>query len=169
MSSYIYILFNLALCNLAFFVAYYHVGGYQRRKLDGNAINGVDNNTYRILFVIFLLYSLFTFFGGDKSGYEEMVKEAGRNGFAYRLNMEDIYVWIGMIVKGNFLVWKLIVYGVSLLLCHYSLKRLGVNNLVSLLFFAGMCLMSYGATRAVLAYAVYVYGLSLIKNEKLLK
>lgn len=164
-----YALFNWALLNIAFILAYQRVTLYKREKINGYAMGNRDVQRYYFLFFIFLMYSLFTFFGGDKKSYQEMVIESGMYGFKALINMENIYVWLGILVKGDFLLWKLIVYGGSLLLTHLSLKRLGVDNIISLLFFSGMCLLSYGATRAILAYAVYIFGLSFVREKNKLK
>lgn len=166
MSEVLYGLYNLILLNVAFFISYIYVKKYRKLQINCYGKISREKTTYIVLYLIFLLYSVFTFFGGDRMAYRDMVADAGEYGFMYFINMEAVYVWFGILVGGSFILWKIIVYGLSLLLIHLSLKRLGVNNLVSLLFFVGLCLISYGSTRGVLAYAVYVFGLSFIKEKK---
>ena len=165
----LYALYNLALCNLAFFIAYRYVKSYMKARIDGYLTNHYNRKAYYFLFIIFVMYSLFTFFGGDRSGYEEMVADSGTSGFFMFINMEDVYVWIAMMVRGNFLLWKLIVYGGALFLMHLTLRRLHIDNIITLLFFSGLCLVSYGSTRALLAFAIYVYGLSFLHDNNRFK
>lgn len=168
MPDYLYGLYNWLLWDIAFVIAYKTVVQYNRNGMDGYVSVKYNRSTFRFLFVLFLFYSLFTFFGGDKTGYEHMVVESGLYGTGTFINMEPVYVYLGMLVKGDFLVWKLIVYGCALLLVYLSTKRMKLDSVITLSFFIGFALISYGSTRAVLAYALYLFGLSFLRERNVL-
>lgn len=169
MPEYLYVLYNWTLWNIAFFVAYKQVMKYKRRGIDGFDTVELNRKKYSRLYFIFILYFLFTFFGGDREAYEQMVDFAAHYSYLYVIDMESVYIWIAKLVDGSFILWKAIVYGGALLLSHFSMKRMNADSIITLLFFTGFCLFGFGAARAILAYSIYVFGLTFLKERGFLK
>lgn len=161
----LWVFYNVIIWLIGFIIAYTH---YKNQNNSG-AINSRSKAAIWIFYVLALLFSLYTFFGGDAQRYEEFVT-SGYLDYDNELvhEHEEVYVWIARFVKGNFLLWKVIVYGLALSLVYQSSKRLKCNNYTTILGFSLLAFLSYGATRGVLAYSVFVFGLSFLDDKKLL-
>lgn len=126
-----------------------------RRKLFNN------------FFILIVLYSLFNSFGGDVSRYKEFVEGAYLDAFYYDVfHYESIYVYLASISHGYFLLWKFFVYGLTVFITYYSaLKYNGPSNLIILII--TICILpSYGITRGVLAYSIYLLGVNVFYQQK---
>lgn len=158
-----YILYNVAIWAICFLFTYSKVR-------NGGSIGLItsrnDNRGVKFLFLLFLMYSLFTFFGGDNARYEYFATEDYLDTNRDFRGIEPLYAVIAGLVGGNFLLWKLIVYGVALVITYLTLKRLNTLNYVSLFAFTLYALVSYGTTRGVLAYSVYLLGITFIASPK---
>lgn len=87
---------------------------------------------------IFVLY-LFAFHDLDYLGYKVMVD-------TYSIHFEEIYNDIIDLVSGNYLLFRLIVFGSAYLLLLLAFKRMEVDFDLCFLFFAmtSVCALSYG-------------------------
>lgn len=165
MPAYLLILYNFILWLICYrlLVSKYNV-------CSSNVLCGQnDNPYYKRVFLLFLAYSLFTFFGGDKTRYQEFV-EGGYQDAAYYdfYKFEPLYVYLASISFGKVVIWKFYVYGLALVITFFTLKRLKLDHFESLLAFTIFCLVSYGSTRALLAYSIYMFGVSFLKEEKVI-
>lgn len=134
----------------------------------GNVSTKARDRTTLFLFILFGAFSLFTFYGGDVIKYREMIESIPYlERDYYGFTMEYIYIYISLLVKGDFYLWKIIVYGLALIITFLTIKKLHLDNFATLLFFIGFNLYSYGATRAVLGYSLYVYGLAFLFDRNL--
>lgn len=122
-----------------------------------------DSKEYVRFFTLVLLFSLFTFFGGDIKNDKEMV-EGGFKAAAYSdfFSIEKIYVIFAQYSFGFLLLWKLYVYGLCILVTMLTLNRMGRKDSHSLLFYTLMFLPSMGATRSVLAFSVFILAVYMI-------
>ena len=129
----------------------------------------LSSNQYKKILLLFLLYSLFTFFGGDIHNDREMV-EGGYQAAAYSdyFNVEYIYILFAQFSFGKLVIWKFYVYGTTILFTIWTLKRLNQVNSWYLLFFILLFLPIMGATRGVLAFSVYLFAAYFILEGKII-
>lgn len=122
-----------------------------------------------IFFALVFLYSLYTGFGGDNDRYREFV-EGGYQNFYYLefFSFEELYVKIAECTR-NFILWKIVVYGSAIILSIWSIKRMEADNLITLYAFALIPMSSYGTTRAVLAYSIYIFGYTFLNDNRIYK
>lgn len=158
-----YILYNVAIWAVCFLFTYSKV---RNGRAESLITTRDDKRGIKFLFVLFLMYSLFTFFGGDNARYEYFATEDYLDTSRDFRGIEPLYAFIAGFVGGNFLLWKLVVYGVALLTTYLTLKRLNALNFVSLFAFTLYALVSYGTTRGVLAYSIYLLGITFISSPK---
>jgi len=158
------ILFNVTIwtiCAITFLI----LGINQIKRND----KYIPQKNYFIIFIFFLAYSLFTGFGGDNERYSFFFEEGYKlyfMGGEENIGIEPLYAYIAKFVNGNFLLWKLVVYGSCLLITFITIKRFKVKNDITLMFYSLMCLSSIGTTRAVLAYSIFLLGYSFIKEKE---
>lgn len=165
MSQWILVFYNWIIWNICFFIAKRNV---KNPFYNGEGLIRAGRSSYFLLFFLFGAFSLFTFYGGDQAKYKEMVESIPFLGHEYYESaMEYIYIYIALLVKGNIYLWKLIVYGTALLITYLTMRKLRLDNYVTLLFFIGFNLYSFGATRAVLGYAIYTLGLAYFCDKNL--
>lgn len=158
-----YVLYNTLIWLFCFWVVYprWKTSFYYTTK------GRIDKNTLIFLFILFFAFSLFTFFGGDNARYEEFVTEGYKYyGQGVLDDHEPLYVELSKIADGNFILWKILVYGLALIATYYTIKRLNCNTYTTYLSFILFALLSYGATRAVLAYSVFLLGVTMFASEK---
>ena len=134
--------------------------------------HGIQQTTGKFLiffFTLVFLYSLYTGFGGDNNRYREFV-EYGYQDFYYLkfFPFEELYVKIAEYTQ-NFILWKIVVYGSAIILSMWSIKRLKADNLITLYAFALIPMSSYGTTRAVLAYSIYLFGYTFLNENRIYK
>lgn len=122
-----------------------------------------------VVFVFVCAYSLYTGWGGDNKRYQEFVEGGYENFFLLDFSsFEELYVIIAMYTR-NFVLWKIVVYGSAIFLSIWSIKRLKADNLITLFAFALIPMSSYGSTRAVLAYSIFLLGYTFLSKNELYK
>lgn len=160
-----YIFYNVIIWITCFVIS------YKRSYNTGFQINNnespSDKSTIIGLYLLFSLGSLFTFYGGDVDRYRFFV-EVGVFDYGNKEHdpVEPFYVLLSELANHNFLIWKMMVYLPALLLTYISTIRLDCKNYQALLCFVIFNLISFGSTRAVLAYSVFLLGLSFFKQSR---
>ena len=132
------IFYNVILWNICFLMA------YNRSFRRGYNVNRgcCGDQAYKQLFFLFIMFSLFTFFGGDIKRDLEFVKEEFEYADIYEhIGREQIYIFIASISHKTLLIYKFFIYVPALLITYYSLKLTNKDNYVTLLLF--LCLHSY--------------------------
>lgn len=159
-------LYNFILASLCIIIVYSKIKA--NKELSRTDYKSVGNFIY-ILFVLVFAYSLYTGAGGDNERYKSFA-EGGYKEFFYTdyFGFEELYVYIAMFTK-DFMLWKMVVYGLAIVLTIWSIKRLQVDNLVTLMAFVLIPFMSYGTTRAVLAYSIFTYGYTFLHEKNIYK
>ena len=78
------------------------------------------------------------------------------------LQIEWPYYYIGSFVNYNYILFRLVVWGGAMALYGFTMKRLGINSSVFILYFTiiSLLLISYG--RVTLAWAIAFFGYSFI-------
>ena len=121
------------------------------------------------IYVLFLFQALFIFYGGDDARYEREVTESANfvgQDYNIAMGLEPLYYYIAAIVGGNYILWKLVVYGGALFLTYLTSLNVKSNNFLFLYSFVLFVLANFGSSRNALAIAIFVYGISLIRNDK---
>ena len=159
-------IYNFSLQLLCIIVLWFSI--VKKRELCAKNYKSVGNSLY-VFFVVVLAYSLYTGFGGDDQRYRDFV-EGGYENYYYSdfFSFEELYVIIAAKTK-NFILWKVVVYGCAIFLSCWSVKKLKVDNLLTLFFFALIPFSSYGSTRAVLAYSNFLFGYTFLNQKKIYK
>lgn len=156
-----YCLYNTAIWTITLLVSYNK--WKKNPTMQGNGSEGI----YLPLFFLFLMSSLFVFAGGDMQRYKEFA-ESSYLDYGYRAHegLEPVYAAIAYFVHGNYYLWQMIVYGGALVLTYFTLKRTDNLNSFTILAFILFAFPSYGLTRGVLAYSIFLFGLSFFDNQK---
>lgn len=162
MPEYLFPLYNLVIWDICFFLA---VAGYLRSHPRYRLIsNPRDSQVKYILFFLFFMYTMFTFFGGDNKRYVEFVVSAYKDEV-----FETFYNKLAGIVTPSVFLWKFFVYVPALYFVHKAIKNFKVNSYVTYLAFILFAMPSYGSTRAILAYSLFVYAASVLENKGWIK
>ncbi len=156
-----YLLLDIIIWNVLFFSIVWRVIKCHIRNLP---ITYKEKNVYRIYFLFFVLFAVFAFHTGDFRHYYEGVNEIYK--FKAYSHMEEVYNWLVFLVKGNYYLWRLIVWSLFFILLYLTLKRMGTDNYLSLLFFVGMLLPSSVEGRYSLGMMILVYGFVLFLTSK---
>lgn len=159
-----YVFYNLLLWVFAFIYSYNRMQKYPYGKCW--VFSEKRKTVFPVLFIIFL-FTLATFTGGDDENYRDFVV----SGYQWYdtvdyLPIEKIYGLIASFVNGNYFLWRIIVYGSALAISIMAMSRMKCLNFVALSAFVLLIMTSYGNTRGVLAYAIFVYGFSILNSEK---
>ena len=123
------------------------------------------------IYLLFLFQALFIFYGGDDARYEKEVTESATfvgQDYNIAMGLESLYYYIAALVGGNYILWKMVVYGGALILTYLTSLNIKSNNFLFLYSFVLFVLANFGSSRNALAIAIFVYGISLIKiNRKI--
>lgn len=83
------------------------------------------------------------------------------------VNMEEVYYWIASFVNYNYTCFRIIVWGSALVLFHWTIKRLCLNEPLVLYFFVTIFFIKFSYARVSLAMIVGLLGYTfLIKPIK---
>ena len=160
-----YSLFNPTIWVICFLIAFIN---YSNESRGGKLVRSNDKGIIFLLFVLFLLNTLFTLRGGDDVRYREFVEISSLNyGTRDFYSLEYYYYLVAWFVNNNYLLWKIVVYVPALILTYISLVRLKANTYASYMAFSIFCLASFGAARAILAYSVFLFAYSFWGEFKL--
>lgn len=141
------VFFNLCLLLVMF--------ALMRKALRGSNVS-LGNRRITIFFMF--VFVLFSFWGADWFGYYSSYLTIRMDG---NTNLEDIYYWIIQQASPNYLVFRLIVWGGSLLLFIHLVKRLSVPTDLALFLFSTIYIIWFSYARVTLSMVLVYYGLSL--------
>lgn len=115
-------------------------------------------------FLIFVFY-IFSFCFDDWFSYFEHINSVkynlgNINNITYREALEPIYYYIIFAINGDYLLWRLIIFGPIVILSYYTGKRLCLNKYSFLMTFALIATPILSYARVSLAMAMAFYGLS---------
>lgn len=130
-----------------------------RRALKINTdIDRLDKH-YIFIFIGILSYTLCDFRAGDFFHYQEMVKTYDL--FTYN-NIEPIYGIFIHFVQANYLMFRVLVWGLALLLFTLTAKRFQSGTFLSLFVLFSVFITTFAYARASLAMSIYFFGLSFL-------
>lgn len=108
-----------------------------------------------------LIFCLFSFWGTDWFHYFDIFQQQKEYPFS-RTSIEPIYVWIIANISNNYIVFRIIVWGTSLLLLIDSVRRLSINRNCFWLVFISTSLVWFSYSRVILAMSLMFWGVSLL-------
>ncbi len=117
-----------------------------------------------IVWFFFLLFCLFPLYSGDWIHYQEKVVDYYVSGDT---DLESIYGILLFYVGKNYILFRLIVWGMALLFLRALFYRLGLNKSKLLAFWGIWGLLFFAYPRVSLGLSVFFYGYSfLVKPQK---
>ena len=125
----------------------------------------INDRYLYIIIVIILLFCLFSLYGGDYYHYYEFVKNISTNRLA-GTHMEPIYIWIADLCNGNYILFRLLIWGSALLFLCISLIRLHSFNKLTFYFFILTGLLFFAYPRVSLGISLLFLGFTFIINNK---
>ncbi len=122
--------------------------------------NRNSRKTSILALILILINCLFSFASSDYFRYEEAMQ--GKEDDFH----EPLYYYIILLVNRNFIIFRTIVWGGSLLLYYLTIKKLSLNVNTALFIFTCFFLTTFSYARASLAMASYFYGITLLLSKK---
>ena len=128
--------------------------------LKPSLINSKYISERRLLFtkVLMLLFCLFSFWGTDWYGYLSYF-DSVKSGWGDHVQMETIYIRL-MEILPSYILFRLVVWGSSLLLLFKTVSNFGINNRLFFFFFCSISLRWFAYARASLAMSLLFCGVS---------
>lgn len=117
----------------------------------------------RFLFCGLLLFALTSFVGADFFHYYEFMHEYRGQVFGdQELGLEAFYQYLISFIDGNYFLFRLVVWGGSLLLITYATRKYGANLYHTLFLILAGFIITFSYARATLAMAVFSVGAVII-------
>lgn len=138
--------------------------------LTYKALHGKSFTRSRIIFVysLILLFCLFSFWGADWFGYQSYF-ELAKNSYYANIPMEEFYIWLVEKACGSYIVFRLVVWGSSIIFFCLTARNLRCNVGLILFFFCNIYLIYFSYARVTLAISMMFYGYSCLwtaRNSK---
>lgn len=111
--------------------------------------------------LLILIFCLFPFWGGDYFHYLEIFNDMKQG---YDSSIESFYKWLIINVTNRYVGFRLIVWGIALLLLFSAYKRCEQAFDLSLFYFAALYLPWFSYARASLAMACVIFGATLLTD-----
>ena len=127
-----------------------------------SAVNESDSRIAVFLVFILSLIGSLVSFNSDFFSYQSAVKEYN----SYFEYSEPIFVRISNLVKGNYLLFRIIVWGGALLLFSFTMKQFRLESVLPYYLLLVWYMYSFSSGRASLATALYFSGLSIALNTR---
>ena len=112
-----------------------------------------------LIYSLILLFCLFSFWGADWFGYQSYFELAKNNHYA-NIPMEEFYIWLVEKVCSNYLAFRSIVWGSSIIFFCLTVRNLRCNVGLALFFFCNIYLIYFSYARVTLAISMMFYGYS---------
>ena len=120
----------------------------------------VRGTNYAALFFIVVLYSTFAFTTGDYFNYVKLYNDALRHGGSYHL--EPFFNWLIQVLPSNYSIWRLAVWGLSMLFLVLTFRRLHLKSQFASLIFVIILMFNFANLRNALGYVVLYYSATLL-------
>ena len=153
-------LFLVGYCAVVYFLTFF---AFKQCVLVENGYRVQNRHISVLFYLVFAVAAVTAFNNGDFYHYREICHSFTVNGNNYG---EPIYHWIIQLVDRNYLLFRMIVWGGSLVFLYNACERLRISPLLTgFLVFTGF-LSTFSYARATLAFSVYYWGLSYIISNK---
>lgn len=128
--------------------------------------NGTENYR-RCIILLGIVFSVIASYDGDWYHYIPIIKKNYYQEDPYS-HLERIHIFIiKYLTFGNYLLWRLIIWGTSYWLIWLSLKRIHLNNLLTWTCVMAVCLIQMCISRVTLGIAIMFYGFICILQPKI--
>lgn len=117
----------------------------------------------RLVYLLILIFCLYSFWGTDWFHYLNHFRILKSNPIR-STHLEPFYVWL-INISPNYLTFRILIWGGSLSFLWMTLKKLDLENGVSLFFFVAGFLIWFSYSRATLAMSLMFLGAALIAQE----
>ena len=112
-----------------------------------------NNSNYFLLWLFLTCFCTWFAVGADYTSYQEALH--------FSTHVEPFYVSLYNIVGGNYILWRMIVWGIANIFTVLTIKRMGDDvNLFTILFILLPLLGFYYVTRNVLGLSILFYALA---------
>lgn len=112
-----------------------------------------------VTILLMFVFVLFSFWGKDWFGYLnefEVLKYGGRT------NIEEIYFWIAQNLCPTYIIFRLIIWGISLCVLLHMFKRLSIPTHLAIFFFSTISIIWFSYARVTAAMVLVYYGLTVL-------
>ena len=140
-------------------ICFFYARKGAKKDLLGYAPRKINRSLFKNFFLLIFIFSLINSVGGDYAKYKEFVEGGYLDSFYYdNFGYEKIYIYLASISSGSLFIWKIFVYGITVFITYYSVIKYNKYGNIVLLMITICILPSYGITRAVLAYSIFLLG-----------
>lgn len=147
-------------------VCFFYASKSARKDMLMHSSKKYSKSVYQSFFLLIGIFSLINSVGGDYARYKEFVEGGYLDSFYYdNFGYEKLYIYLASISRGSLLIWKIFVYGLSVFISYYSVVKYKNSSGIILLMVTICILPSYGITRAVLAYSIYLLGVIIFYQQ----
>lgn len=95
----------------------------------------INKRNYRCLFVVYIVLAVVGLQSGDyihhiediEYVYNEMRLSRSLNDSMMFFHMEPIYNYLAYWLKGNYFLWRMVVFGITYVILFYTVKKLSIN------------------------------------------
>lgn len=117
--------------------------------------------------LLIFAFFMFSFYGYDWFAYFDHIKSARYiigdiNQLTNREALESVYYLIAYTLNSDYLLWRFVVFGLTVFLSYLMAKRLGLNQAAFFYAFALIATPILSYARVSLAMAIAFYGLSFL-------
>ena len=119
----------------------------------------IPQNAHIVATLLILVFNIFSFWGTDWFHLYDAYPSI-QNGD--RTHVEDVYVWMSQNIAANYYIFRIIVWGIALLLLYATFKRMSISLHLQLYMFVIFGLIWFSYARVSLAMAMMFYGASLL-------
>lgn len=141
----------------------------------------IEKKSCVFLVISILCFCVFAFFDGDWFHYRDIYYEILNNSNLYDIvykditsffmsnaytHMETIYIAYILAAPANYFLFRIVVWGVSLLCTYVMVKNLGCNKVWFYYLFICVFLWTFSYSRTSLSYSLAFMGLSFLLKDK---
>lgn len=116
----------------------------------------------RVLFLLVLVFAIMSWTNGDWMHYRHFVQD----GIGSSESMEDFYNWLKETVSGNYLLFRIVVWGLALIMLIMAFRLYGIAEYDGLFFLFVVFINYFDYSRSALGIAVYFCGLAVMLSGK---
>ena len=113
------------------------------------------------LLLLFVIFSVCNYVSSDFFHYRDIVRYYDFSTNAYN-HGEPIYGVIAYIVRRNYLLFRIIVWGGASLITYFTFRRFSVNSYYAIYFLLATDIKLFAYSRSILAMSIFFLGLSFL-------
>lgn len=131
----------------------------------------IPNNYRRKHFLTFLvfLYCVTAIYCGDWVHLQTIVKESVGAEYIEGNSIERIYHYLANLLSGNYLLFRIVVWGIGLFFLMQTFSMAKINPYKSLFFLFGIYITSFAYSRAGCAHAAFYFGFMMLYQNRELR